>query len=87
MSIFRDTSIPIRRHLLGNNDLIGFKLQNYSLVRRNRQDRQRYFQLVKSRVYFPVAFTKYLYCLLLQSSHSPDTGLGLCLMIHLRTLI
>ena len=51
------------------------------------QNRQRYFQLVKSLVYLRVTFTKYLYCLLLQSSHSPEMGLGLCLIIHLRTLV
>jgi hypothetical protein len=59
----------------------------YDRVRSNRQDRQRYFQLVKSLVYLRVTSTKYLYSLLLQSSHSPDTGLGLCFMIHLRTLV
>jgi hypothetical protein len=47
---------------------------SYDLVRSNRQDRQRYFQLVKSLVYLRVTFTKYLYCLLLQSSHSADTS-------------
>jgi hypothetical protein len=49
--------------LLHNIDFLAFKLQSYDLVRSNRQDRQRYFQLVKSLVYLGVTFTKYMYCI------------------------